>query len=74
MTTMTTVNIGKKQDPIVLTDSARKKVADLLAQESVRTPWCSGSLFAQGDAPATATRCSSTPRRPMTMSSASTGM
>src|ERR1700721_314425 len=38
VTTMTTVNIGKKPDPIVLTDSARKKVADLLAQESQESP------------------------------------
>ena len=36
--TMTTVNIGKKPDPIVLTDSAHKKVADLLAQESDENP------------------------------------
>src|ERR1700721_4334511 len=35
---MSTVNIGKKPDPIVLTDSARKKVADLLAQESQESP------------------------------------
>jgi len=38
VTTMTTVNIGKKPDPIVLTDTARKKVADLLAQESAESP------------------------------------
>ncbi|MFZ0668526.1 MAG: iron-sulfur cluster assembly accessory protein [Acidimicrobiales bacterium] len=37
-TTMTTVNIGKRPDPIVLTDSAQKKVADLLAQESAESP------------------------------------
>ena len=38
MTTMTTVNIGKRPDPITLTEAARKKVADLLAQESVESP------------------------------------
>ena len=38
MTTMTTVNIGKRPDPIILTEAAQKKVADLLAQESVEGP------------------------------------
>jgi iron-sulfur cluster assembly accessory protein len=38
VTTMTTVNIGKKPDPIILTDAAKAKVAALLAQESDATP------------------------------------
>jgi iron-sulfur cluster assembly accessory protein len=38
VTTMTSVNIGKRPDPIVLSDSAQKKVADLLAQESAESP------------------------------------
>jgi len=54
-TTMTTVNIGKKPDPIILTDAARAKVAALLAQESdagplvlrvaVRPGGCSGYSY-----------------------------
>ena len=31
MTTTATVSIGRKQDPIVLTDAATSKVAELLA-------------------------------------------
>ncbi len=38
MTTMTTVNIGKRPDPIILTDAAQKKVGELLAQETVEGP------------------------------------
>ena len=33
MTTMTTVSIGKKPDPVTLTESASAKVAQLLAEE-----------------------------------------
>jgi len=33
MTTTATVSIGRKQDPIVLTDAATSKVAELLAAE-----------------------------------------
>ena len=54
MTTMTTVSIGKKRDPITLTDAAAAKVADLLAQEengalalrvAVRPGGCSGYSY-----------------------------
>ncbi len=54
MTTMTTVNIGRKPDPITLTDAATSKVADLLVQEesdalalrvAVRPGGCSGYSY-----------------------------
>lgn len=53
-TTMTTVRIGRKPDPITLTDTAATKVADLLAQEgnadlvlrvAVRPGGCSGYSY-----------------------------
>ncbi len=54
MTTMTTVSIGKRPDPITLTDAAMAKVADLLSQEgneslalrvAVRPGSCSGYSY-----------------------------
>ena len=54
MTTMTSVNIGKKPSPITLSDAATTKVADLLAQEgndalalrvAVRPGGCSGYSY-----------------------------
>ncbi len=54
MTTMTSVRIGKKPDPITLTDAASAKVAELLAQEgndalalrvAVRPGGCSGYSY-----------------------------
>ncbi len=57
MTTMANVRIGRKPDPITLTDSAMGKVADLLAQEgqegqgelvlrvAVRPGGCSGYSY-----------------------------
>ena len=54
MTTMTTISIGKRPDPITLTDAAVAKVADLLAQEgneslalrvAVRPGDCSGYSY-----------------------------
>ncbi len=54
MTTMTTVNIGRKPSPITLSDAATAKVADLLAQEgndalalrvAVRPGGCSGYSY-----------------------------
>ncbi len=54
MTTMTTVSIGKRPDPITLTDAAMAKVADLLSQEgneslalrvAVRPGGCSGYSY-----------------------------
>jgi len=38
VTTMTSVNITKRPDPIILTESAQTKVAALLAQESAESP------------------------------------
>jgi len=54
VTTMTTVNIGKRPSPINLSDTATAKVADLLAQEgnealalrvAVRPGGCSGYSY-----------------------------
>ena len=54
MTTMTTVNIGKRPTPITLTDAASAKVAELLSQEgngtlalrvAVRPGGCSGYSY-----------------------------
>ncbi len=54
MSTMTSVRIGRKPDPVTLTDSAVAKVADLLAQEggatlalrvAVRPGGCSGYSY-----------------------------
>ena len=51
MTTMTTsVNIGKKPDPVTLSDIATTKVAELLAQEegeslAVKPGGCSGYSY-----------------------------
>ena len=54
MTTMTSVSIGKKPQPVTLSDSAARKVADLLAQEgneelalrvAVRAGGCSGYSY-----------------------------
>lgn len=54
MTTMTSVNIGRKPSPITLSDAATAKVADLLAQEgndalalrvAVRPGGCSGYSY-----------------------------
>ena len=54
MTTMTTVNIGKRPSPITLSDAATAKVAELLAQEgnealalrvAVRPGGCSGYSY-----------------------------
>ena len=54
MTTMTTVSIGRKPDPVTLTDSATAKVAELLSQEgnaslalrvAVRPGGCSGYSY-----------------------------
>ena len=55
MTTLTTsVSIGKKPDPVVLTDTASKKVSELLAQEegedlalrvAVKPGGCSGYSY-----------------------------
>lgn len=53
-TTATTVNIGKKPDPVTLTEAAAAKVAELLAQEegeelalrvAVRPGGCSGYSY-----------------------------
>lgn len=53
-TTMTSVSIGRKPDPITLTDTASAKVAELLAQEdgeqlvlrvAVRPGGCSGYSY-----------------------------
>ena len=54
MTTMTSVNIGKRPSPITLSDKAAAKVADLLTQEgnealalrvAVRPGGCSGYSY-----------------------------
>ena len=54
MTTMTGVKIGKKPQPVTLSDSAAKKVADLIAEEgsedlalrvAVRAGGCSGYSY-----------------------------
>ena len=54
MTTMSTVSLGRKPDPITLTDTAATKVADLLADEgnealalrvAVRPGGCSGYSY-----------------------------
>ena len=54
MSTMTSVKIGKKSQPVTLSDTAVKKVADLLAQEgnpelalrvAVRSGGCSGYSY-----------------------------
>jgi len=54
VTTMTTVSIGRKPDPVTLTDAAIAKVTDLLAQEgneslalrvAVRPGGCSGYSY-----------------------------
>ena len=54
MSTMTSVKIGKKPQPVTLSDTAVKKVADLLAQEgnpelalrvAVRAGGCSGYSY-----------------------------
>lgn len=54
MSTMTTVRIGRKPDPITLTDAASVKVSELLAQEgngelvlrvAVRPGGCSGYSY-----------------------------
>ena len=54
MTTMTSVNIGRKPSPITLSDAATAKVTDLLAQEgndelvlrvAVRPGGCSGYSY-----------------------------
>ncbi len=72
VTTMaTSVSIGKKPDPVTLTDAAAAKVAELLAQRRTPRAWPCGWPCGPAGARATATRCSSTPRWPTTTWSAS---
>ena len=68
MTTMSSVNIGRKPSVITLTDGAIAKVTDLLAQEGNDALGPARGGPARWAARGTATRCSSTPSCPTTTS------
>ena len=61
-TISTSVNIGKKPAPVTLSDSADRQGRRVAGRGGGRASWPCASRSSLAVAPATATRCSSTPR------------